>query len=1484
MNKSILFKTTLLVMAILGLLFSPVFLYAQHLFSINYNDLSQEDVTQLKAQIVRSEISTLSLTRNNENRNVYPVALSSARNTKIIILNEQTGNNVVITPSDEPLAEFQLAPFFIEELRRAVLGEDDRYLVIETTSDFSITNVSTVSVTRRDVHIPQYLYGNIDNVQEALPEDRQIIHIFKAKPKLILADPNNPDLQRYAAQWEEEMSYYVYMYQLPDGGLWIYDEHFNSNDDEPGTRIGSNLQFTLSGNLNTNQQTATLHALGIWSEVLAGVVPVDIQIQSVNLGGGGIIGSSYQMPDYWDSATQTWYCSAVGNQKAGYNVVPSQRDISLRMNSQFNFYYPITGSPGSNQMDWITIILHEVCHGLGFYGLVGSNGNYTYTTSSGGGASTSSPGIYDRQLYQGATGSTTLTGLTASQRGTLVKSNNLYAGAPGSNLLAATGGTRVKVYAPTSWNSGSSVSHWDNDVTFSTIMRPFADYGWKLHTISARDLGMMLDLGWTEPAGFIIEATAGQGGTISPSGAISVNPGGSQTFTFTPQGGNVVSDVLINNVSNPGAVAAGSYTFSNVTANHTIHVTFGCAVQNLPLTEGFNTTTFPPNCWLNVSTDGSPWKRATSGSNPSCSPQSGAGMLHYDCWSYQSGQKGLFITPKIATNNQNSTLTFWMYRDNVGNYGSNMDKINVYLSSTQSVSGLTPVLTVHRCRNLTPVQSTDGWYQYTVNLSTAAMSSAYVIFEGVSDYGNNIYVDEITIGLGSPPVCNPVTNLAVNYAPNCTSAQVTWSAPASIMRLLSVQPEESTSEETSIIPPANAIFSSQSAHEGSRIPTSLSSAASMRTPNDWVKWCGANANAIGTEDAADFIVAARFTTNDLIAANVQAGDVISKIRFVPRSTNFITSVTIQIYQGGTSATNPGTLRYQQPVTQNLVNEQYNEVLLTTPYIINTSQELWIGYRVVTTGGWPAGCDAGPRVAGKGDLMYFGGSWSNLWDLTYNPPIPQVSANWNIEAFVTGGSSSSKTYNIYRDGALIQANHPTTSYTDATFNSSTSHTWSVAVVCPDGISDQVSVTKNACNVFVPVTNITNVPATMTVGTPLTLTGTVLPSNASNQTIVWSIQNGGTTGATLNGNTLNATATGTVTILATIVNGVAVGNNYTQNFTVTVNKGTQTAPAAPTMASRTATSITLNTIAGCEYRMNSGAWQASTTFSGLTPNTSYLFEAYKIETATLLASPVSPTSSLTTNKATLTGTVAINGSTVFDETLTATPDLTSNPVITNLGTLTYQWKRGATNIGTNNPNYTLMQADIGNTITVTVTAANCDGNVASTATGTVTKATQTAPDEPTLASKTTTSITLFIITGCEYRMDAGAWQASPTFSELTPNTLYQFEARKAETATHLASPAGPVAAFSTEPLGIEDPVFDNVIVYSHLNSVYIKTVETHCNASLQSVEILDMTGRLVHQSAITNMETVITLQVANGIYTVRLISQDDKMATRKVSITK
>jgi uncharacterized repeat protein (TIGR02543 family) len=81
--------------------------------------------------------------------------------------------------------------------------------------------------------------------------------------------------------------------------------------------------------------------------------------------------------------------------------------------------------------------------------------------------------------------------------------------------------------------------------------------------------GLMFARGGTSSSNIV--ATCTSGGTISPSGAVAVNGGADQAFTITPDLHYHVADVLVDGVS-VGAVP--SYTFTNVTASHTIAATF----------------------------------------------------------------------------------------------------------------------------------------------------------------------------------------------------------------------------------------------------------------------------------------------------------------------------------------------------------------------------------------------------------------------------------------------------------------------------------------------------------------------------------------------------------------------------------------------------------------------------------------------------------------------------------------------------------------------------------------------------------------------------------------------------------------------------------------------------------------------------------------------------------------------------------------------
>ena len=77
----------------------------------------------------------------------------------------------------------------------------------------------------------------------------------------------------------------------------------------------------------------------------------------------------------------------------------------------------------------------------------------------------------------------------------------------------------------------------------------------------------------TAIANHTITASAGANGSISPSGSVTVNHGSNRTFTISADANYHVQDVLVNGVS-VGAVT--SYTFTNVTQNHTIQASLCC--------------------------------------------------------------------------------------------------------------------------------------------------------------------------------------------------------------------------------------------------------------------------------------------------------------------------------------------------------------------------------------------------------------------------------------------------------------------------------------------------------------------------------------------------------------------------------------------------------------------------------------------------------------------------------------------------------------------------------------------------------------------------------------------------------------------------------------------------------------------------------------------------------------------------------------------
>jgi uncharacterized protein YjdB len=86
------------------------------------------------------------------------------------------------------------------------------------------------------------------------------------------------------------------------------------------------------------------------------------------------------------------------------------------------------------------------------------------------------------------------------------------------------------------------------------------------------------------------------------------------------------------------------------------------------------------------------------------------------------------------------------------------------------------------------------------------------------------------------------------------------------------------------------------------------------------------------------------------------------------------------------------------------------------------------------------------------------------------------------------------------------------------------------------------------VVIPVTNISGVPTVVAIDKFQGLSNySIAPYNATYRNVVWSVKNAAGTGAVFNGNTLNVTNWGTVTVTATIANGKGL-QDYTQDFDI------------------------------------------------------------------------------------------------------------------------------------------------------------------------------------------------------------------------------------------------------------------------------------------------------------------------------------------------
>ncbi|GAB4521048.1 MAG: hypothetical protein Fur0018_01220 [Anaerolineales bacterium] len=217
------------------------------------------------------------------------------------------------------------------------------------------------------------------------------------------------------------------------------------------------------GTWNPQAQAAFQYAADIWATQIVSNVPIVVEARWSALP-SGVLGSAGATTVYRDfpgaPQANTWYPVAMANAISGSDLNSSTAEISAQFSSAFsNWYFGTDGQPGSNQYDFVTVVLHELGHGLGFVGSMrvdnGDSADGVECTGVSGigcwGFGTPAyPMIYDRFTQNGSG-----TALLAFPN----NSNQLTVQLTGGNIFFNDNGQLYELYAPVAWAAGSSYSH-----------------------------------------------------------------------------------------------------------------------------------------------------------------------------------------------------------------------------------------------------------------------------------------------------------------------------------------------------------------------------------------------------------------------------------------------------------------------------------------------------------------------------------------------------------------------------------------------------------------------------------------------------------------------------------------------------------------------------------------------------------------------------------------------------------------------------------------------------------------------------------------------------------------------------------------------------------------------------------------------------------------------------------------------------------------
>jgi PKD repeat protein len=285
--------------------------------------------------------------------------------------------------------------------------------------------------------------------------------------------------------------------------------------------------------------------------------------------------------------------SAYEHLTTGTDTDPPNVDIFCTVDFGFSWNSNHTVTPTGSQMDLFSVLLHEMTHGIGYSSLA---------TASGGSMSNGGYTFLDRWMQYGGTYCFNSSTCALQVSSAAFTSDNLFFNGP---TAVTAYGSRPPIYAPVSYEPGSSLSHLK--ASTNSVMQPSIGAGVVRRTYAPVDVGVLRDIGYGNAAvsapvaNFTATPTSGDApltvaftdtSTNAPSSwawdfnndstvdSTSQNP----TYTYNTPGTYTVRLTATNNIGSDPEVKTGFITVNTVPQNMHISLDYSYIVEGRSFT------------------------------------------------------------------------------------------------------------------------------------------------------------------------------------------------------------------------------------------------------------------------------------------------------------------------------------------------------------------------------------------------------------------------------------------------------------------------------------------------------------------------------------------------------------------------------------------------------------------------------------------------------------------------------------------------------------------------------------------------------------------------------------------------------------------------------------------------------------------------------------------------------------------------------------